>query len=168
VADSGDEADPTAAWTAAVDGAHQIVVEDQFQLGETDGFYLLEIGPARPGFTAALADAKPLVLERGKSLAVKVSVKRTNGFKEALVVRAAGLPPGVQAGEVLVPEKGGDVEVKFQAAGNAAAGGAPVWLQVWTQGETPQAATALAPLRGDDRRGSSLLDHTQALWLQVK
>jgi hypothetical protein len=26
----------------------------------------------------------------------------------------------------------------------------------------------LAPLRGEDRRGTSLLDHAETLWLQVR
>lgn len=168
VADVGDEADPTLSWTAAVDGIHQIVVSDQFQLGEPDGLYVLEIGPAQPGFEALLADAKPITLERGKTASVKLTVKRLNGHKEPLIVRVAGLPAGVQAAEVAVPEKGGEVELKLQAAANAPAGGSIVRLQVWSAGDSPRVQPVLAPLRGEDRRGTSLLDHAETLWLQVR
>lgn len=168
VDDVGEEADPTLSWTAEADGPHQILVEDQFQLGEPDGHYVLEIGPARHAFEATLADAKPLTLERGKSLTVKLTVKRLNGHKEPLVVRAAGLPAGVHAAEVTVPEKGGSVELKLQAAANAPAGGGALRLEVWTAGEAARVQPVLAPLRGEDRRGSSLLDHAESLWLQVR
>ena len=168
VADVGEEADPTLSWTAAVDGVHQIVVTDQFQLGEPDGHYVLEIGPAQPAFEALLADAKPITLERGKTASVKLTVKRLNGHQEPLVVRVAGLPAGVHAAEVTVPEKGGEVELKLQAAANAPAGGSIVRLQVWSAGDSPRVQPVLAPLRGEDRRGTSLLDHAETLWLQVR
>ena len=167
VHDAGDEADPTAAWTAAVDGAHQIVVRDQFSLGEPDGFYVLEVGPARPGFSVTLADAKALALSPGKSVSLKATVKLLNGFKEPLTARVSGLPAGVHAPEVAVPEKGGEMELKLHAAANAPAGGAFVTVQLWTRGESARAISAAVPLRGDNKRGSSLLDDTDALWLQV-
>lgn len=168
VADVGEEADPTLSWTAAADGIYQVVVTDQFQLGEPDGHYVLEIGPAQPAVEALLADAKPITLERGKTASVKLTVKRLNGHKEPLVVRVAGLPAGVQAADVAVPEKGGEVELKLQAAANAPAGGAIVRLQLWSAGENPRVQPVLAPLRGEDRRGTSLLDHAETLWLQVR
>lgn len=168
VADVGEEADPTLSWTAAVDGVHQIVVTDQFQLGEPDGHYVLEIGPAQPAVEALLADAKPITLERGKTASLKLTVKRLNGHKEPLVVRVAGLPAGVHAAEVTVPEKGGEIELKLQAAANAPAGGSIVRLQVWSTGDSPRVQPVLAPLRGEDRRGTSLLDHAETLWLQVR
>jgi hypothetical protein len=168
VADVGDEADPTLSWTAAVDGVHLIVISDQFQLGEPDAHYVLEVGPAMPGFEALLTDAKPITLERGKTASVKLTVKRLNGHKEPLVVRVAGLPAGVHAAEVAVPEKGGEVELKLQAAANAPASGAIVRLQVWSAGDSPRVQPVLAPLRGEDRRGTSLLDHAETLWLQVR
>lgn len=168
IADVGEEADPTLNWTAAADGVYQIVVTDQFQLGEADGHYALEIGPAQPGFEALLADAKPILLERGKTASLKLTVKRLNGHKEPLVVRVAGLPAGVQAADVAVPEKGGEVELKLQAAANAPAGGSIVRPQIWSAGESPRVQPVLAPLRGEDRRGTSLLDHAETLWLQVR
>ncbi len=168
VADVGEEADPTLSWTAAADGVYQIVVSDQFQLGEPDGHYVLEIGPAQPGVEALLTDAKPITLERGKTASLKLTVKRLNGHKEPLVLRVAGLPAGVHAAEVAVPEKGGEVELKLQAAANAPPGGALVCLQVWSAGDRPRVQPVLAPLRGEDRRGTSLLDHAETLWLQVR
>ncbi len=168
VADVGEEPDPTLSWTAAADGVHQIVVSDQFQLGEPDGHYVLEVGPALPGVEALLADAKPITLERGKTAPVKLTVKRLNGHKEPLFVRVAGLPAGVHAAEVTLPEKGGEVELKLQAAANAPASGAIVRLQVWSAGDSPRVQPVLAPLRGEDRRGTSLLDHAETLWLQVR
>lgn len=168
VYDVGEEADPTAAWTAAVDGAHQVLVRDQFSLGEPGGFYVLEIGPAWPSFTATLSDGKALTLAPGKSVSFKASVKLLNGFKEPLTARLSGLPPGVHAPEVAVPEKGGEIELKLHAAANAIAAGGFIRVEIWTQGETAQAIPAAASLRGENKRGTSLLDDAEAIWLQVK
>jgi hypothetical protein len=168
IADVSDEADPTANWTAGSDGVYQIVVADQFRLGEPDGHYVLVVGPAQPAVDALLADANPLAVERGKSIPLKLTVKRLNGHKEPLVVRVAGLPPGVHAPEVAVPDKSGEVEIKLQAAANAPTGGSLIQVQLWTAGDSPQVQSALAPLRGENRRGTSLLDHANTLWLQVR
>ncbi len=168
IADAGDEADPAASWTAAVDGPHQIVVRDQFNLGEEDGHYALEIGPARPGFTATLADAKALVIERGKSASLKVTVKLLNGFKDPLTARVSGLPAGMHAPEVAVPEKGGEVEIKLHAAANAPAGGALTRVELWGKSEPARVTPASAAIRGEDKRGTTLRDDTNAVWTQVR
>ena len=109
-----------------------------------------------------------LSLERGKTASLKVGIKLLNGFKEALVLRAAGLPPGVHAAEVAVPEKGGDVEIQFQAAANAPGGVQAVTLAAWTRTEPARQYPAEYPLRGENGRGTSLLDRAQAVWLTVK
>lgn len=168
-ADQGEQPDPNTAWTAAADGTYQIVIEDQFHQGGPGHQYVVEVGPAKPTLAVTLPERKPLALAAGKTLSVKVGIKPLNGFKGPFVARVAGLPAGVHAADVPVPEKGGDVEIKLQAAANAQASTSPLQVQVWTlPAEAATAFTADYPLRGEDARGTSLLDRASWLWLQVK
>lgn len=160
--------DPQAVWTAAVDGAHQVVVEDLFHQGGSDKAYVLEITPPVPAYEVTLTDAKPITLAAGKTISVKATVKMLNGFKEPLVTRVANLPPGVHAAEVLVPEKGGEVEIKLQAAANAASCCQAISITVWTKAEAALMQSAKGPLRGESLRGTSLIDSSSQIWLTVK
>ncbi len=159
--------DPQAVWTAAVDGLHQVVVEDLFHQGGADKAYVLEIRPPLPAYEATMAEAKPLKVAAGKTISLKVNVKPLNGFKDPLVVRVSGLPVGVHAPEVAVPEKGGEVEVKLIAATNAAPSGQVIQVSVWTKAEPGLHQQAKGSLRGESLRGTSLLDSTAQLWLTV-
>lgn len=165
---SEEQPDPIATWTATADGPYQMVVQDLFHKGGSDRTYALQIGPELPRFDTKIADGKPLMLEPGKTTSIKVTVKLRGGFKEPLVVRAANLPPGVHAADAVVPEKGGDVELKLQAASNAPAGGQAVAVSVWTQSDPSRMQPATIDLRGENRRGTSLLDTTRHIWVQVK
>lgn len=168
--DQGDQADPSVTWTAATDGIYQILVEDQFHRGGPNHHYVLETGPASPACALTLPERAPLNLERGKEAKIKVNAKFLNGFKTPVVLRASGLPAGVHAGDVTVPPKGGDVEIKLEVATNAAAFTTPVSIQGWTtsaDGKPQLVTTADYPLRGDDARGTTLLDRASRLWLRL-
>ncbi len=162
--------DPLVVWTAAVDGVYQIVVSDLFSQGNAQKAYALEVGAPIPGagLEVTLTDAKPLSLVAGKTLSLKVKIKRGSGDKRELVARVSGLPAGVYAAEVAVPEKGGEVELILKAAEMAPLGYAMIGVEVWTKAEPFQVVAAQAPLRGESLRGSSLLDFTTTLWLTVK
>jgi hypothetical protein len=160
--------DPELIWTAAVEGKHILTVEDLFHQGGFDKGYVLEISSPQPDFEVSLADAKPLVLEAGKSLSLKATVKRLQGERQPLVVRVSHLPPGVLATEKEVPEKGGEVELTLTAASNAPASGQTIGVEVWTKQAPLLFRSAIAPLRGENQRGISALDHSDRLWLTVK
>ena len=159
--------DPQAVWTAALDGVHQVVVEDLFHQGGPDKAYVLEVRPPLPAYEVTMAEAKPLKVTAGKTISLKVTVKLLNGFKDPLVVRVSGLPAGVHAPEVAVPEKGGEVEVKLTAASNAMPSGQLIQVSVWTKAEPGLHQQAKGPLRGESLRGTSLLDSTPQFWLAV-
>lgn len=168
--DQGDQADPSVTWTATADGIYQILVEDQFHRGGPYHHYVLETGPAAPACALTLPERAPLNLERGKEAKIKVNAKFLNGFKAPVVLRVSGLPAGVHAGDVSVPPKGGDVEIKLEVATNAAAFTTPVSIQGWTtsaDGKSQLVTTADYPLRGDDARGTTLLDRASWLWLRL-
>jgi hypothetical protein len=166
--DSGADTDPQTVWAAPADGVYQVVVRDRFSHGGDAFPYLLTTAPPVPAFAATLADGKPLTVEAGKTVSVKATVKLLNGFKEPLILRLAGLPAGVQAAEVAVPEKGGEVEIKLIAAADATAAQAPIRVTLWTKAEPASFRVATYSLRGEGVRGTALVDNADTLWLTVK
>ncbi|MES2737609.1 MAG: PPC domain-containing protein [Verrucomicrobiota bacterium] len=166
--DQGEQPDPNATWTAAADGVYQILVEDQFHQGGPNHHYVLDLAPAAPVVAVTLPERKPIALAPGKTVVVKVNVKPLNGYKQATVLRVSGLPAGVSAAEVPVPEKGGDVEVKLVAAMNAEPSQSPLLFQAWTTQEPLTTVTADYPLRSEDVRGTTLRDRNSVVWLLVE
>jgi hypothetical protein len=166
--DDRTDPDPNVSWTAAAEGAYQLIVEDQFHRGGPQHYYVLETGIPAPTCTVVLPVSTPLTLERGKSLSVKLTVKLLNGLKGPLIARVSGLPAGVHAADITVPEKGGEVEVKLVAASNAPAATRPITFQVWTAAEPATQITADYPLRSENVRGTTLRDRASSLWLTVK
>lgn len=167
VDDTGSDFDPVSTWTASVDGTYQVVLTDTLRQGGKHHFYTLVVAPPVPYCQVTLASPAPLTLAAGKTESVKATVKLLNGLNVPLVIRASNLPFGVHAEEVAVPEKGGEIEIKLVAASNAEPTQQPIQLSVWTKGEAPTVYPATAPLRGENLRGTSLLDHTTDLWLTV-
>ncbi len=160
--------DPQAVWTAAADGVHIIVVEDLFHRGGDDKSYVLAVNPPVSEAEVSLPDAKPLLIEAGKTVSVKATVKPVKGSKEAYVLRLSNLPAGVFADAVEVPEKGGEVELKLQAATNAPPANQPLRIELWTKAAPFTSKPASGALRGENKRGTSLLDETSEVWLTVK
>jgi hypothetical protein len=172
--------DPLIQWTAAVDGPHQIIVSDTLQQGGPRHHYVLEITTPEPELEITLADAKPIVLAAGESIAVKLTINRLNGYKESLVARASQLPSGVRAEDVTIGESDKEVELKLTAAHNAPIANMLIALTVWSQPPppanpedqtTPPGKEWMFPatisLRGELLRGTSLLDKTIHKWLTV-
>jgi hypothetical protein len=106
-------------------------------------------------------------MEYGKTASIKVKVVLANGWKEALVARVHGLPDGVFAAEVPVPEKGGEFDIVLNAAVNATPGTSPAVVSVWTKASPPIVASAQYPVRGDTMRGSSDTDFRREIWVTV-
>lgn len=167
VDDLGAKFDPTLTWTAKEDGPHQIIIRDTVRQGGTKHFYTLEVAPPVPSVEVTVVGATAYTLEAGKSVSLKANVKRLNGLSAPLFLRASNLPVGVHADPVEIPEKGGEVELKLVAATNATPSQQPIQLAVWTKEEPVTSHLALAPLRGEELRGTSLLDDTTDLWLTV-
>lgn len=168
VDDFDGQPDPMAEWTAGADGIYQVIVTDNLGGGDKPYFYVLEIGEPEPSLQAVLSDPKPLVLEAGKSITVKLNVKRSKDHKQPLVLRVEGLPEDVHAEEAEVPEKGGDVEIELTAAADAVSSNQPVAFMVVGKEDGGEVHIATAKLRGDLARGTSILDETSRLWLTVK
>lgn len=159
--------EPSVGWTAAVDGEHVLFVKDLFQRGGEGYEFVVEVGAPTPGYSVELAEGKPVHIELGKTLVLKGKATFIGGWKEPLTVRLNGLPEGVFATAVTVPEKGGDFEVTLQAAANAPSGTTAAVVSVWTAGASPIFREVVYSLHGELRRGHSQSDFGRELWVSV-
>ena len=157
--------EPTVAWSAVVDGEYVVRVGDLFGRCVEGSDFVLELAPPTPDVSVSLVDGKSLRVEPGKSVILKTKVTLNGGWKEPLVLRVNGLPDGVSAGEVAVPEKGGDVDIKIEAALNAPLSTAPAWVSVWSKGEKPRWIGAAYPVRADAKRGQTATDFGREVWV---
>lgn len=157
--------EPTVAWSAVVDGEYVLRVGDLFGRCTDRSDFVLEIAAPAAEVAVTLVDGKSIRVEPGKAAVLKAKVVLTGGWKEPLVLRVNGLPDGVWAPEVGVPEKGGDVDIKIEAAANAPLTTSPAWVSVWTKGENARWIGAAYPVRADTRRGHSSTDHGREVWV---
>lgn len=159
--------EPTLTWTAPADGDYKLTVADLFSRGGPDAEYVLEIAEPPPTLDLQLSDGKPARIEAGKTIVLKAKAVFANGFKEPLVLRVSGLPEGVWAPEVAVPEKGGDIDITLHAATNAPPATARIWVAAWTKATPPVFTGSAYSLRADTQRGHSQSDRADDLWLNT-
>ena len=160
-------AEPSVSWSAAKDGVYQLNVSSMFGGLESDRECVVELAAPSSSFAVTILDGKPVRLEYGKTATIKAKVVLANGWKEPLVARIQGLPEGVFAADVPVPEKGGEFDVVLNAAVNATPGTSPAVVSVWTKASPPTVASAQYPVRGDTMRGSSDTDFRREMWVTV-
>ena len=116
--DSSGFRDSELTWTAPADGTFSCAIGDVSHHGGEDFIYRLAITEAAPSI-AATVSVHSASVQAGKTSELKVAVKRANGFKAKLQLVAKNLPDGVTATPVDVPEKDGDVMLKFSASADA-------------------------------------------------
>jgi hypothetical protein len=159
--------EPSVTWTAAVEGEHTLLVRDLFQRGGSRCEFVIEVAPPAPAFSVELLEGKPVRVEAGKTLSLKAKATLSNGWNTPLLLRASGLPEGVYAAEVPVPEKGGEFEIPLLTASNAPIGTAQIYFSAWTKATPPTFVGVAYPLRGELKRGDSISDAARDLWLTV-
>lgn len=157
-------------YKAPADGRYLIAISDLTHHGSPEHQYQLTLQEAAPAISATAAGhAVSVSAEKGGE--VKVAVKRTNGFKTALQLAAKDLPEGVTAPEIDVPEKDGDVILKFTVADGTAPLSQPLRLVLREkEGGAEHPVRYLLP--GSDKvdPASSMelvIESTDVLWLTV-
>jgi len=165
--DQKDHGDPLISWTAAADGIHHLTVTDQFHQGGAGKQYALQVSEIAPTFEISLPEGKPFKVVRGKKLEIKAEVRLLDGWKEPLYVQLHGLPAACKAPAVAVPAKGGSVTLTIEPAADTPPGTPPITRHPTGFAAPVTSQTASFDLRGDTRRGTSLSDRSQTLWLTV-
>ena len=184
--DSGrDERDATLEFTPEADGTYQVQIRDLARRGDVRMAYRLTIEPVQPDFSLSLA-ADSFVLEKDKPLEIPVTVAARDGFRDAVEVRAVGLPAGITAepvkfeptGDAPMSKSGGGRRGKSKGGtapsgptaklilkadpATAQAGGFAFRIEGRTSGDSPLIRTARFPLN------LPLAGQHHAAWLTVK
>ncbi|HEV7402828.1 MAG TPA: PPC domain-containing protein [Chthoniobacteraceae bacterium] len=169
----GSGRDPKAiVWKAPADGRIIVVVGDLTHRGSKNHLYRLTVQEPVPSVSATAA-IHSLVVPTDKGGELKVTVKRTNGFQAALQLAAKDLPAGVTAPEQDVPEKDGDVTLKFTVGEGAAPVSQPLHLVLREkEGGAEHPVRYLLPAsgdKGDAAAGPSdlIIDSTETFWLTI-
>jgi hypothetical protein len=165
-----DLGDPLFSWKSTVSGPVRLVVEDLFGKGSSRHSYAFSL---LPGFepVAAEVTGSQFVLESGKTQELKAKLKLRFGYSGSITARMTGLPEGVAADPVTLPNKdGSEITLTLRASVEAPAFSGPVQLSLWHgYKEGPIHSTPAAAVnRGESERGITQRDRIQQLWLTVK
>ncbi len=100
----GIQTDARLRWTAAADEDYRVSIRDRLpSRGDSRFAYRIRVVSAEmPEFTLATA-VDALILERGKTTNVKVTLDRGPGFKEPVELALDGLPPGMTVSSPAAP-----------------------------------------------------------------
>lgn len=171
--DDGAGRDPKLEWTAPEDGTFVAALGNVLQRGGVEYLYRLSIQRAVPSVKVSLADAS-VVIAPGKTNELKATVKRLHGFKAKLTVSSKDLPEGVMLEPVEVPEKGGDVTLKWMASSDARPFNGPIHIVV-TEADSGVEHTAVVNLTSATENngvpgGFSKLaiETTEQIWVTVQ
>lgn len=163
---------PRLVWKAPAEGRFIAAVGDMTYHGSKDHVYRLTVKEAAPAVIAIAANHSVIVpADKGGEL--KVSVKRANGFNAALQLAAKDLPLGVTAPEIDVPEKDGDVTLKFAVAEGTAPVSQPLRLVLREkESGAEHPVRYLLPAFGEKADAAAaptdlVIESTEVLWLTI-
>jgi hypothetical protein len=170
--DNGVSREPVVTWTAPEAGTYFAAVSDLTKQGGADYYYRLEMNVPVPT-ASAVAAGHAVRVESGKSADLKTTVTLGNGFAKRLQVVVKGLPEGVSAAAVDVPEKGGEVVVAIKAEAGAGRYAGPIQV-VLREVEGGMERAVRYPLNSVAENNGVpqgfpvlLVNETEQLWLSV-
>jgi hypothetical protein len=126
-ADDGPNADPLLEWTAPETGSYVAAVGSVLHRAGADHLYRLSIQRAQPRFQAVIAESG-FAVEPGKTIKIKITARRVQGFKARLTASVAGLPEGLSAGTVELGETEKEITVDVTAAAEAPPFAGPIQI----------------------------------------
>ena len=140
--------------------------------GGPDHLYRLSIRRPSADLKAVVADNE-LRIEAGKTNEIKVTINRIHDWKPKLSVSAKGLPAGLQAEPVDLPDKKSEVSLKLVASPDAKPFSGPIQVVV-TAADSGKEHRAIAELitssvnNGVPNGFNKLvIESTEQLWLTV-
>jgi hypothetical protein len=123
--DDGTNADPVLEWTAPETGSYVAVVGSVLHRAGPDHRYRLSVQPAQPGFQGVIAESG-FTIEPGKSIKIKITARRVQGFKSPLTASVTGLPEGLTASPVELNETEKEITLEITAGAEAQSFSGPI------------------------------------------
>ena len=170
--DDSTGADPRLEWTAPADGTFFAVVGNLLHRGGTEHLYRLSVSRPVAAMKATVAE-NAFTVEAGKTNEVKVTITRLHGFDTKLTASAKGLPNGVQAAAVEVPEKGNEAVLKLVASAEAKPFSGPIQIILTENGSRREHIAAMELISAGENNGVPqgykrlVLGSINQLWLTV-
>lgn len=158
-------------FKAPADGIYRVVVGDLFTKGGSEHQYALRISPGDEPLSASITGATEYVLAPGKTVEIKGKLAAPYGYSGELTARVHGLPADVTTTEAAALKKSGqEFTLTLKAGPDAQASSQPIQVVLWTSDPkvTQRRVTATSSLRGEEQRGTTLIDETPHLWLTVQ
>lgn len=134
--------DPSYRFTAPDDGTYRVMIRDQFGDGRKDPSYVyrLAIRPLEPDFQLLSVASQPtagqnnqqgsalagVILRRGGSTLMNVTINRVDDFKGEIQISAEGLPEGITCRAATIGGEVNSASLVFMATENAAPWSGPV------------------------------------------
>jgi len=169
--DSGG-ADPKLEWTPSTNRTFVAAVGNVLQRGGADYLYRLSVRRAMPAVKLNVSETA-FTISPGKTNELKVAVKRLHGFKAEMTLCARGLPEGLEAEPVRIPEKGDDATIKLVAAEEAKPFSGPIRI-VATEVKSEKEHRAVADLTSSTVNNGVpggfnklVIESTDQIWLTV-
>ncbi len=159
-------------WTAPSDGFYFAGVGDITHHGGRNFIYHLTLQESKPEISATVADPS-FVLKAGKTEEVKVTLKRSGGFKSKLHLSAENLPAGVTAEPMEIGEKGNDTTIKLTAAADVKAANQPIQFLLREADGNHEYPVRYVFTSGSESKdvlqgySTLVIDSTDQLWLTV-
>lgn len=121
-------ADPLLEWTAPATGSYVAVVGSVLHRAGADHVYRLSVQPARPRLEAIIAESG-FAIEPGKTVKIKITARRVQGFNAKVAFSIAELPSGLTASPVDLGGTEKEVTLELTAAADAPPFNGPVQIQ---------------------------------------
>lgn len=171
--DDGTNADPILEWTAPDSGAYVAVVGSVLHRAGPDHRYRLSVESAQPGFQGVIAESS-FTVEPGKSIKIKITARRLQGFKSAMIATVTGLPEGLTANPVELNETEKEITLDVTASAEASAFSGPIQV-VFREPNTDTVRHAVHELISSTSRNGVpqgfrdlVIKSTNQVWLTVR
>lgn len=154
-------------WSAPADGVFTAKVFDLNGGSGSEIAYCFRSSKPQPGLDVTATGAA-FNLRAGEKLEIAVKVARKYGHTGELVVGVEGLPAGVSAKPVPVPEKGGDIKLEIEAAADAALANGRIRIWAGPKGAPDGRVDCQFELKGAFAdAGDLLINRTGRAWFCV-
>lgn len=127
--DDGPNADPVLEWTAPETGSFVAVVGSVLHRAGADHLYRFSVQPARPRLQAVIAESG-FTVDPGKTIKIKLTVRRVQGFKTKVTASVIGLPEGLTAVPVALGETEKEITLELTAAAEARPFSGPIQIHL--------------------------------------
>jgi len=111
--------DPKLEWSASESGTFVAVVDNVLHRGDEGHWYRLHARRALPELKLTVPETA-FSMAPGRTNEIKVAVKRLYDFRALATLSVQGLPDGVTAAPVDLPEKSGDAVLRLVTSTNVA------------------------------------------------